>query len=168
MISVIIPVYNEERLIGDLLSRTRKTLTSIGAPYEIIIVDDGSTDDTLRKLLDSRSRDSNIKVLSLSRNFGLQAALTAGIEHAKGDLIALMDGDLQDPPELIADMYAKMQTGQYDIINARRTSRGEKGSRRLMINAFHFLFRRVSGLKNIQQVGNYSMFNPLLKNFTGA
>ena len=159
MISLILPVYNEEHLLKDLISRSLSTLDSIGEEFEIVCVDDGSDDNSLGDLLEYRKKDPRLKVLSLSRNFGIQAALTAGIEHASGDHIVLMDADLQDPPELIADMYAKMKTGKYDIINARRISRKEKGRRKFLIKGFHFIFKRVSGLKNVQHVGNYSLFN---------
>ncbi len=159
MISLILPIYNEEPLIPELLERSIAALSGTGSNFEIICVDDGSTDNSLGILLKIHKQKPSVKVLSLSRNFGLQAALTAGIEHARGDYVVLMDADLQDPPELIAGMYQKMQTGNYDIINARRISRKEKYHKRLLIQSFHFLFNRISGLKNIQHVGNFSMFN---------
>src|SRR3989339_882448 len=108
MFSLVIPIYNEEKLIDELLRRTIPSVESIASDYEIIIVDDGSSDRSLEILLDWHKKNSRIIVLSLTKNFGHQAAYTAGLEYAKGDLVAMMDGDLQDPPELLSEMYMKM------------------------------------------------------------
>jgi len=101
MLSLVIPIYNEEKLIDELVRRTVTSIESITDDYEIIFVDDGSTDKSMDELLRHRELNRKIKVLSLSKNFGHQAAYTAGLEHASGDIIGMMDGDLQDPPELI-------------------------------------------------------------------
>src|SRR5512133_493665 len=108
MLSIVVPIYNEEGLIDDLLNRTMSALESFVTNYEIIIVDDGSEDNSLQYLLNWQKKNHKIKVLSLSKNFGHQAAFTAGMEHAKGEIVALMDGDLQDPPELFGEMYRKI------------------------------------------------------------
>ena len=159
MISLVIPVYNEEVLIDELIERSIKVLSEISDHFEILFVDDGSQDGTLKKLLQHRDNEKRIKILSLSRNFGHQAALTAGLEHAKGDYIAMMDGDLQDPPELLREMYMKLKSGEYDVINGKRRSRKGSIGRRMLTYIFHKLFKRVSGLGEIENVGNYSMLN---------
>ena len=159
MISLVIPVYNEEILIDELIERLIKLLSEISDHFEILFVDDGSQDGTLEKLLQHRDNEKRIKILSLSRNFGHQAALTAGLEHAKGDYIAMMDGDLQDPPELLREMYMKLKSGEYDVINGKRRSRKGSIGRRMLTYIFHKLFKRVSGLREIENVGNYSMLN---------
>ena len=159
MISLVIPVYNEEILIDELIERSIKVLSEISDHFEILFVDDGSQDGTLEKLLQHRDNEKRIKILSLSRNFGHQAALTAGLEHAKGDYIAMMDGDLQDPPELLREMYMKLKSGEYDVINGKRRSRKGSIGRRMLTYIFHKLFKRVSGLGEIENVGNYSMLN---------
>src|SRR4030066_178289 len=100
-ISVVIPIYNEEELIEKLFERCIAGLEGITNDFEIICVDDGSTDKSLSKLVECHNKDNRFKVLVLSRNFGHQAAYTAGLSYAKGDYIAMMDGDLQDPPELL-------------------------------------------------------------------
>ena len=105
MLSVVIPIYNEQELINELVSRVSDTLNGIGEDYEIIFVDDGSIDGSVDELLEKQKSNKSIKIVSLSRNFGHQAALTAGLEYAKGDFIAILDGDLQDPPELMVEMY---------------------------------------------------------------
>ena len=159
MISLVIPVYNEEVLIDELIEKLIKVLSEISDHFEILFVDDGSQDRTLEKLLQHRDNEKRIKILSLSRNFGHQAALTAGLEHAKGDYIAMMDGDLQDPPELLREMYKKLKSGEYDIINGKRRSRKGSIGRRMLTYIFHKLFKRISGLGEIENVGNYSMLN---------
>jgi polyisoprenyl-phosphate glycosyltransferase len=159
MISLVIPVYNEEVLIFDLFERVKNAMELISENFEVIIVDDGSTDSTFEKLEICHGRDRRFKVLSLSRNFGHQAAYTAGLNYAKGDFVAMMDGDLQDPPELIKEMYQKASGEGIDIIFGRRKERKEKLSKRLFIRLFHFIFSRLSKLENIKQVGNFSLMS---------
>jgi polyisoprenyl-phosphate glycosyltransferase len=159
MISLVIPVYNEEVLIFDLFERVKNAMELISENFEVIIVDDGSTDSTFEKLEICHVRDRRFKVLSLSRNFGHQAAYTAGLNYAKGDFVAMMDGDLQDPPELIKEMYQKASGEGIDIIFGRRKERKEKLSKRLFIRLFHFIFSRLSKLENIKQVGNFSLMS---------
>ncbi len=108
MISVVIPLYNESILVDRLLSEVIKNVEAEKEPFEVVCVDDGSTDDTLNKLLMFRKETPEVKVISLSRNFGLQAAITAGLEFSKGERVVIMDGDLQDPPEVIPQLLQKM------------------------------------------------------------
>ncbi len=157
MISLVIPVYNEEAIIDELLYRSLATLKEIDRPFEIIIVDDGSKDNSLQKLLEHRKNDARVKVVELSRNFGHQAAFTAGIKRSKGEYTVMMDGDLQDTPELIKDMFEKMKSGSFDIVNGYRKSRTEKGFRGLMFFLFHKLFAIVIGTSDVENIGNFSM-----------
>jgi dolichol-phosphate mannosyltransferase len=143
-ISLIVPIYNEEALIESLLERSIHVLNNITDDFEIIAVDDGSTDNSLRTLRECHDKDNRMKVLVLSRNFGHQAAYTAGLNYAKGDYIAMMDGDLQDPPELLKDMYDRLITTNCDIVSAKRIQRQEKFIRRLLAKSFHFVFARLS------------------------
>ncbi|MCG8306008.1 MAG: glycosyltransferase family 2 protein [Cytophagales bacterium] len=159
MISLVIPVYNEELVIDELLSRSLSTLKDIGRPFEIIIVDDGSEDGSLQKLLKHREEDKRIKVVELSRNFGHQAAFTAGIKRSKGQYTVMMDGDLQDTPELIKDMFEKIQSGEFDIVNGYRKSRAESGIRGLLFTTFHKLFALILNKKDVENIGNFSMLN---------
>ena len=96
MLSIVIPIYNEEKLIDDLVYRTVSALEAFITDYEIIFVDDGSDDQSLRKLLNCQSGNKKIRIISLSKNFGHQAAFTAGLEHASGEIVGMMDGDLQE------------------------------------------------------------------------
>ncbi len=158
-ISVIIPVFNELELLDELHRRTFEALSGITKQFEIIYVDDGSGDGSLEKLITYHQEDKRVKIISLSKNFGHPAAITAGLEHASGAYVAMMDGDLQDPPELLEVMYQQLVSGEYDIINGRRRSRGERKNKKLIINLFHYFFKQISGLKGIDNFGNFSMMN---------
>jgi glycosyltransferase involved in cell wall biosynthesis len=159
MISLVIPVYNEEVLIFNLFDRVKNAMESIGEDFEVVIVDDGSTDSTLEKLEACHKQDKRFKILSLSRNFGHQAAYTAGLNYAKGDFVAMMDGDLQDPPELIKEMYEKAIRERIDIVYGRRKARNEKFAKRLSIRLFHSFYSRLLKLENLKQVGNFSLMS---------
>ena len=157
MLSLVIPIFNEEKLIDELVKRTISSIESFIQEFEVIFVDDGSTDQSLKKILSWQKKNSHIKILSLSKNFGHQAAYTAGLEHAKGDLVAMMDGDLQDPPELLHDMYRKICEEDYDVVSGKRTGRKGKNSRELYAILFHHLFKHIGEIKNMENTGNYSM-----------
>ena len=159
MISLVIPIYNESAIIDELLYRSLATLKEIGESFEIIIVDDGSEDDSLKKLLEHRKNDARVKVMELSRNFGHQAAFTAGIRRSIGEYTVMMDGDLQDTPELIKDMYEKMKSGSFDIVNGYRKSRAERGIRGLMFFLFHKIFATIIAKRDVEKIGNFSMLN---------
>ena len=157
MLSLVIPIFNEEMLIDELVTRTISALDSFIAEYEVLFVDDGSTDDSLEKLLLLQKKEKRIKILSLSKNFGHQAAYTAGLEHAKGDVVAMMDGDLQDPPELLSGMYRMITDDGYDIVSGKKTGRKGRKDRNMYSFLFHFLFRHIGEIKNMENSGNYSM-----------
>lgn len=158
MFSLIIPVYNEEGLIDELAARSVRAIESFTKNYEILFVNDGSTDSTLQRLLDVRKHFSRIKIVDLSKNFGHQAAFTAGLELALGNYVAMMDGDLQDPPELLADMYAMIKNGSFDIVSGKRS--GRKGKRlKLATGLFHFFFKKIAGIAEMENSGNFSMMN---------
>lgn len=159
MISVIIPLLNESNLVKQLLEETFAGLKRTGEAFEVVCVDDGSTDTTLQKLLDFRAGSKELKVLSLSRNFGLQAALTAGLEYATGDYVIMMDGDFQDPPELIPVLFDKIRSTGSDIVSAVREQRNEKLSRKIVTNIFHRIFSAVSEGEQVAKAGNFSIIN---------
>jgi polyisoprenyl-phosphate glycosyltransferase len=157
MFSLVIPIFNEEKLIDELVIHTITAIESFTGDYEVIFVDDGSKDQSLSRILQQREKNKRIKVLSLSKNFGHQAAYTAGLEHAKGDILAMMDGDLQDPPELLAEMYRKITVDDFDIISAKKTRRKGKPARNFYAGIFHRFFRNIGEIKNMANYGNYSM-----------
>ncbi len=157
MISVVIPLLNESSLVTELIRETTESLQLTGETFEIICVDDGSTDNTVAKLLQCKAQNSSVKVISLSRNFGLQAALTAGLDYATGDYVVMMDGDFQDPPELIPVLLKKIQDTGADIVSAVREQRNEKLIRRIYTGVFHQIFSSMSESEQISQAGNFSI-----------
>lgn len=158
MFSLIIPVYNEEDLIDELVERAIKAVESFTSNYEILFINDGSSDSTLQKLIEARKRFSRVKIVDLSRNFGHQAAFTAGLEMAMGNYVAMMDGDLQDPPELLAEMYRMITDEGFDIVTGKRKGRKTK-RHRIATNLFHKFFKKVAGLDEVENAGNFSMLN---------
>ncbi len=159
MISVVIPLLNENNLVTRLVEAVYSNLKKTGEDFEIICIDDGSTDSTLQKLLDFRSKNKELKVISFSRNFGLQPALTAGLEFAKGDFVIMMDGDFQDPPDLIPLLFNKINDTNSDIITAVREQRNEKLSRKIYTNIFHRIFSSVSEGRQVVNAGNFCILN---------
>jgi polyisoprenyl-phosphate glycosyltransferase len=157
MLSLVIPIFNEEKLIDELVKRTVTAIETFTSEYEVIFVDDGSTDQSLDRLLYWRKKNTKLKVLCLSKNFGHQAAYTAGLEYAKGELVAMMDGDLQDPPELLSEMYCKIKDENFDIVSGKKIGRKGNKGRNLYAFLFHLFFRQIGEIKNIENSGNYSM-----------
>jgi len=159
MISLVIPLYNEEEIIGELYDKTTAALNLINDDYEMICVNDGSNDRTLDRLMEYHKENKKFKVLNLSKNFGHQAAYTAGLTYAKGDHIVMMDGDLQDPPSLIKEMIEKMKSEKLDIVYGCRKGRKEGFLKRMLIKQFHKIFSRLSNIKAPENVGNFSLMN---------
>jgi len=145
MISIVIPLLNEEENVHQLYSRLTAASPLWEDEYEIILVDDGSVDDTLVLLEEICKKDSHIKVIKLSRNFGHQAAISAGIKHAKGDAVIIMDGDLQDPPEELPRFLAKWREG-YHVVYAVRTKRKERFFKRAAYKSFYRLLKAISDI----------------------
>jgi polyisoprenyl-phosphate glycosyltransferase len=130
-LSIAIPLHNEETVLPELLRRTLAALDQIaGGPHEVVFVDDGSTDRTFSLLEEAARQDSRIRAISLSRNFGHQAALTAALDHVAGDATVVMDGDLQDIPEVILQFAERYHQG-YDVVYAQRVRRKEPWPLRL-------------------------------------
>ncbi|HBF87396.1 MAG TPA: glycosyltransferase [Bacteroidales bacterium] len=157
MLSVVIPLYNEEKIIKKLYEALNISLSKDFEQREYIFVDDGSSDKTLAELLSIQKKDSNVIIVELSRNFGHQAAYTAGLENAKGDYIVMMDGDLQDPPELIPEMFNKLKNDDFDVVYGKRTDRKESFLKKAQIKLFHYIFKKVNNINAPANVGNFSI-----------
>lgn len=157
MFSLVIPIFNEEKLIDELVKRTVSAIESFSSEFEVIFVDDGSTDQSLNRILYWQQKHIQIKVLSLSKNFGHQAAYTAGLEYAKGNLVAMMDGDLQDPPELLGEMYKLIKEQDFDIVSGKKIGRKGNKGRIMYAVLFHLFFKRIGEIQNMENSGNYSM-----------
>jgi len=135
-LSVVIPIFNEEANLPELSRRLNVSVRGMGVSYEIIFVDDGSTDHTTELLERLVATDAAVRLIQFSRNFGQSMAVTAGLDVARGDLVALMDGDLQDPPEDVPKLVAKVKEG-YDVVYAIRVKRKESLLRRMAIYVFY-------------------------------
>lgn len=163
-ISIICPCYNEENAITIFLERIEIVLNMIKKSYEIIFINDGSEDNTLNILIKSKEKFNNIRIINFSRNFGKEAALTAGIDMAKGEVIVPIDVDLQHPPELIIDFIKKWQDG-YDIVLAKRTTRdGEKFSKKLSAKYFYSIIDKISDTKIPRDVGDFRLITNKVAN----
>jgi len=157
-ISVIVPAYNEAAGLDRFHQRLANTLAERES-WEVIYVDDGSTDGTPAVLEALRSADTRVGVLSLSRNFGKETAITAGLDHAAGDAVVVIDADLQDPPELIPALIAQWRLG-FDMVNARRRSRaGETWLKRGTARAFYRLMQRAGDLKLPEDTGDFRLMS---------
>ena len=158
-ISLIIPCYNEEASLP-LFDREINIIAEQMNTYkfEIIFVDDGSTDSTLNCLRDLRKKRKYVKYISFSRNFGKEAAIYAGFVNASGDYVAIMDADLQDPPSLLPQMVAILETGEYDSVAARRVSRtGEPPIRSFFARMFYKLINKISDTDIVDGARDYRL-----------
>src|SRR3984957_9895638 len=142
LLSLIIPLFNEEQVLPLLRERLTALLTQFPCPAELILINDGSTDRTIEHLLKWAAEENRVKVLGLARNFGHQIAVTAGLDAVRGEAVVVMDGDLQDPPELILAMLEEYKKG-YDVVYAQRRKReGETIFKRLTAWGFYRFMRR--------------------------
>lgn len=158
-LSIVIPMHNEEAALLQLFARLKPCLEQVTAHYEIICVDDGSRDATLAALKEYHKQDSRIKVVHLARNFGKEAALTAGIDFAKGQAVIPMDADLQDPPELIAALVVEWKKG-YKVVLATRRSRGsDSWFKRKTAEWFYKAINCVSTVKIPPNTGDYRLMD---------
>lgn len=158
-ITVVIPVLNEARGLVPLEQRLRDTLERLERPWDVVFVDDGSTDATLDALRALHARDPRFKAVSFSRNFGKEIAVAAGLRFATGDAAVVMDGDLQHPPELIAEFVAHWDRG-FDIVYGQRADRQtDKAIHRWSARAFYGLFRAVSGTELPDGAGDFRLID---------
>lgn len=158
-LSVAIPVQNEETVLPEVLRRVRGVLDQIaGGPHEIVFVDDGSTDHTFEMLEEAAQKDPRIVVISLSRNFGHQAALTAALDHVTGDAAVVMDGDLQDAPEVIP-RFVELYNQGYDVVYARRVRRKEPLALRLCYFVFYRIMAKLSDIPLPSDSGDFGLMS---------
>jgi glycosyltransferase involved in cell wall biosynthesis len=158
-LSLAVPVHNEETVLPEFLRRTSTVLDQIaGGPHEIVFVDDGSTDRTFQILEEAAEKDSRIRAISLSRNFGHQAALTAALDHVSGDAAILMDGDLQDVPEAIP-LFVEQYKHGYEVVYAQRIHRKEPWPLRLCYFVFYRMMARVSDIRLPLDAGDFGLMS---------
>ena len=158
-ISIIAPCYNEEETIESFLRRIEEILAQINEPYEIVFINDGSKDNTLNVLLNAKQNFKNIRIINFSRNFGKEAALTAGLDKARGEAAIPIDVDLQDPPELIKDLVAKWREG-YDVVLAKRADRtSDSFAKRVSADLFYKLNGKISNVDIPNNVGDFRLMS---------
>ncbi len=160
LLSIIVPAFNEQEVIREFHRRLSASLASVEVDeVEILFVNDGSTDETLKILHELARSDRRIQILDLSRNFGKEAAMTAGLDHARGDAAVIIDADLQDPPELIPEMVRQWRSG-FDVVCMRRLSReGETWLKKSTARAFYALMGRIGRFKVPENVGDFRLLS---------
>lgn len=157
LLSIIVPCYNEEAALGPFYERTSAVCAGLGANVEYIFVDDGSSDGTLPRLK-QLGKERGVRWLALSRNFGKEAAMFAGLEHARGDFVAVMDADLQDPPELLPQLLAAVESGEWDCAAVRRVDRkGEPPIRSWFARQFYKLINKMSRTEIVDGARDYRL-----------
>jgi dolichol-phosphate mannosyltransferase len=167
LVSIVVPIYNEVETIDELCRRLHSSLSQIN-DYEIVAVDDASTDGSWELLRSQAARDLRIRVARLSRNFGHQIAISAGLDLARGDAVVVMDGDLQDPPEVIPSLLAKWREG-YDVVYAVRTERGGEGwFKRASAAVFYRLLRVLAQVDIPAQAGDFRLLSRRAVDAIGA
>jgi polyisoprenyl-phosphate glycosyltransferase len=169
VVSIVVPIYNEQENLPELLRRVSAAMDGAGSsanastappePWELILVDDGSRDASASIVREWHTRDGRIKLVSLSRNFGHQPAVTAGIHHARGDCVVLIDGDLQDPPEIIPQMVARWREGYQVGVGERRSRSDGAGARGIGFKLFYPIFRHLSDLPGGPDAGIFGLMD---------
>lgn len=158
-LSIVVPCFNEQEVLYETHRRLSTTLRGLRLEYEIVYVDDGSSDETPAILREIQATDEHVVVVRFSRNFGHQVAVTAGLDHAIGDAVILIDADLQDPPELIADFVARWRDG-YDVVYGRRTERdGETAFKRVTARLFYRVLRSLTPIDIPPDTGDFRLMD---------
>lgn len=159
LLSIIVPFYNEQEVLEEFHSRLTKVLDSLQITSEIVYVDDGSKDNSLDMVSSFTSINSSISVIGLSRNFGKESAMSAGLEHCRGQAVILLDADLQDPPELIPQMIAKWREG-YDVVNMQRRQRdGETWFKKFSAASFYKVMNAAAKIDVPENVGDFRLLS---------
>lgn len=159
LLSVVVPAYNEEEVLTEFHKRISAVLESMAIDAEIVYVNDGSTDNTLVIMQQIRRSDPKVAIIDLSRNFGKEIALTAGLDHASGDAVVVIDADLQHPPELIQELVKHWKEG-YDVVYVKRMSRDEESIiKKVTTYFFYRLIQMVSHVKIPEDVGDYRLLS---------
>ena len=159
-VTILIPCYNEENSIDVLYERLKKIIAQhIEYEFQILLVDDGSKDNTLGKMQELHAKDSLVSYLSLSRNFGKENAMLAGLDYADGDAVILMDADLQDPPELIPQMLREWEKGYDDVYARRRTRAGETWFKKASAHFYYRILQRFADIDIPADVGDFRLLD---------
>ncbi|MEC7289402.1 MAG: glycosyltransferase family 2 protein [Pseudomonadota bacterium] len=163
-LSIVVPMYNEEEALDGFFGRLQRALQTVTPSYEIVCVNDGSRDLTLARLRQAAEQDDRIKVVNLSRNFGKEIALSAGLDHASGDAVIPIDADLQDPPEVIPLMVAKWRAGAKLVLAKRRDRSSDGWLKRVTANGAYWLFSKLTHPRIPQNVGDFRLMDRVVVN----
>jgi glycosyltransferase involved in cell wall biosynthesis len=159
LISLIVPVYNESSNIMEFYFKVTRVMNQTGYGYELVFINDGSRDDSLEKLSGLREKDHRIKIIDLSRNFGKELAVTAGLDNCRGDAVIPIDADLQDPPEVIPELLAKWKEG-YDVVYATRNRRdGESSMKKMTAHLFYRVIKSLTPIHIPQDTGDFRLMS---------
>jgi glycosyltransferase involved in cell wall biosynthesis len=157
--SVAAPVFNEIEIVAEFYRRVKDVMEELGEPWELILVDDGSTDGSTEKILELSASDPHVNPVIFARNFGHQIAITAGIDHAQGKAIVILDADLQDPPEVIPDLIERWKEG-YEVVYAVRAEReGESFFKKITASVFYRLIYRITDVKIPLDTGDFRLLD---------
>ena len=159
VLSIVAPAYNEERNLPLLHARVAQVMDNLGERWELILVNDGSRDGTLEVMMDLRARDPRVAIVNLSRNFGKEIATTAGLDHAHGDAVIVVDADLQDPPEVIPELVAAWQRGFDTVYAQRRQRQGETWLKRATAAAFYRLLGQATSVPIPRDTGDFRLMS---------
>jgi len=162
--SIVIPVLNEEKVLNELYQRLTKVMTDIGESYEIIFINDGSTDNSLKIMKQLQTHDKRIKIIDFSRNFGHQIAITAGIDFTSGDAVITIDADLQDPPEVIPDLIKKWKEGYEVIYGIREKRKGENFFKKITALIFYRLINKMTMINMPPDSGDFRLIDKKVVN----
>ena len=154
-LSVVVTIYNAEKSLPEMTERLQKVCSQITNDFEIIYVEDRSPDMSWKILVQLARENANVKCLRFSRNFGQHTAISAGLHRAKGAIVVMMDGDLQDEPETILDLYSQIKKGENQIIYVRRMDRKDSASKKLSSRLFNFVFSKLSGINSDPTIGTF-------------
>ncbi len=157
--SVVVPVYNEELVVMESYRRLKEVMDASGEAYELIFVNDGSRDKTVDIITDICGKDSNVRLVSFSRNFGHQIAITAGMDYSSGQAIVVIDGDLQDPPEVIPKMIAKWKEGNDVVYGKRAERKGETVFKKITANIFYRSLRKLTDVDIPVDTGDFRLID---------
>jgi glycosyltransferase involved in cell wall biosynthesis len=159
LVSVVVPVFNEEQVLPELHERLKAALAEVDGGYEVVYVDDGSRDGSAEIAAAWARAEDNVTLIQLSRNFGMEIAMSAGLDHVRGSYTVLMHADLQDPPELIPDMLRSAADEQADVVFARRIGRDESRVKRLLATGFYAMMRSLARVPYQGQAGDFRLMS---------
>ena len=159
VVSIIAPVYNEEPIIDELYRRLVAVLDTIGEPWELVMVNDGSTDRSVELMVALHARDPRVRVINFARNFGHQNAVTAGMDYARGDTVVIIDADLQDPPEVILQLLDKWREGYHVVYAVRSERKGETWFKKFTAKLFYRVIYRITDVNIPLDTGDFRLMD---------